>query len=53
VNDCGGKRLSYAEGFEDATELCLHELKKAKDLDDAKQRIEKIIRLVRRGSLSG
>ena len=47
MNNCGGRRLSYAEGFEDATELCLHELKKAKDLEDAKQRIQKIIRLVK------
>ena len=39
--------LSYAEGFEDAAELCLHELKKAKDLEDAKERVKKIIQLVK------
>jgi len=39
--------LSYAEGFEDATELCLHEVEKAKDLEDAKRRIQKIIQLVK------
>lgn len=39
--------MSYAEGFEDATELCLHEVEKAKDLEDAKRRIQKIIRLVK------
>ena len=41
------KRLSYAEGFEDAVELCLHELKKAKDLHEIEDRLREIIELVK------
>ena len=39
--------MGYAEGFEDAVELCLHELRKAKDMKDAEQRLQNIADLVK------
>ncbi len=39
--------MGYAEGFEDAVELCLHELRKAKDMKDAEERIQNIVDLVK------
>ena len=43
----GGLSLGYAEGFEDAMELCLVELKKANSLEDAEIQCQKVLELVK------
>jgi hypothetical protein len=39
--------MSYQEGFEDAAELCLDELKKANDKVEAAERIKDLLELVK------
>jgi len=40
-------RESYRRGQEDAVELCLYELSKARNLEDAKRRIQEILGLIK------
>jgi len=39
--------LSYAEGFEDAAELCLDEAKRSNDKGETIERIESLLELVK------
>jgi hypothetical protein len=39
--------MSYQEGFEDAAELCLDEVKKSNDKSEAADRIKELIELVK------
>jgi len=39
--------LSYAEGFEDAIEICLHELDKNDSLGSMKRKLENILEVVK------
>ena len=39
--------MSYAEGFEDAIEICLHELDKNDSLGSMKRKLENILEVVK------
>ena len=45
--------MTYYNGFEDATELCLKEIEQAKTKIQAEKRLEYILSLVKENKLNG